>query len=172
MGPTDSNISCRIQSCPPPYEYSRKSPVECFCAAPLLIDYRLKSPGLSDFRPYINAFETYLTSALDLSIYQLDIATYTWEEGPRLRMFLKLFPISIDNSSSNTFNSSEVLRIRNMITRWNVDDNDLFGPYELLDFILLDPYKYGESRKTTCHLPECLINFGFNAYVVLLSLKI
>lgn len=52
-------------------------------------------------------------------------------------MSLKLFP----DNSSHVFNASEVQRIWRMFTGWKVPDNDTFGPYELLEFILLDPYK-------------------------------
>ncbi|GAB4857031.1 hypothetical protein Ancab_014942 [Ancistrocladus abbreviatus] len=48
-----------LQVCPPPYEKSPASP-ECFCAALLLVGYRLKSPRFSDFRPYRNEFQEYL----------------------------------------------------------------------------------------------------------------
>ncbi|GAB4860021.1 hypothetical protein Ancab_011502 [Ancistrocladus abbreviatus] len=54
-----------LQACPPPYEKSPASP-ECFCAAPLLVGYRLKGLGFSDFRPYRNEFQEYLSSGLDL----------------------------------------------------------------------------------------------------------
>jgi hypothetical protein len=135
---------CPPQSCPTPYEYAPASPVPCFCAAPLLVGYRLKSPGFMDFRPYISQFEEYLSSGLDLHFYQLDIGSPEWEEGPRLKMFLSLFPAYIDGNSS-TFNKSEVLRIKSMFTGWKIPDSDIFGPYELLKFTLLDPYKDGFS---------------------------
>ncbi|XP_028752820.1 probable LRR receptor-like serine/threonine-protein kinase At1g06840 isoform X2 [Neltuma alba] len=136
------NGSCFSQACPPPFEYSPSSPVKCFCAAPLIVDYRLKSPGISAFPSYIDLFENYLTNGLNLFIYQLYIDTYFWEEGPRLRMLLKLYPVyDAQNQSSHIFNRSEVLRLRGMFTAWSVPDNDIFGPYELLGFHLLDPYK-------------------------------
>lgn len=131
---------CLPQSCPFPYEYAPVSPVPCFCAAPLLVGYRLKSPGFIDFRPYIPQFETYLSSGLDLHFYQLDIGSPVWEEGPRLRMRLSLFPAYVDGNSS-LFNKSEILRVRSMFTGWKIPDSDIFGPYELLNFTLLDPYK-------------------------------
>lgn len=140
--PANSSDSCRAQSCPPPYEYS----VDCFCAAPLLVGYRLKSPGFSDFRPYLNAFEKYLTSGLSIYTKQLNF-TFQWQSGPRLRMNLKIFPLYVDRNSSHTFNRSEVQRIRSMFTGWKIPDSDLFGPYELNNFILLDPYKDGKSHE-------------------------
>lgn len=61
-------------------------------------------------------------------------------------MQLKLFPVYVGNSSSHKFNRSELLRIRSMFTGWKIPDSDLFGPYELLNFTLLDPYKDGKSQ--------------------------
>ncbi|XP_050370833.1 probable LRR receptor-like serine/threonine-protein kinase At1g06840 isoform X2 [Argentina anserina] len=137
---TNSTASCPSQACPPPYEYL---PVVCFCAAPLLIEYRLKSPGFTDFRPYRNRFQEYLTSGLFLDLDQLDIPSFVWEKGPRLRISLKLFPVYVaDNVNiSHTFNTSEVQRILHKFTSWNINDSELFGPYELLWITLLDPYR-------------------------------
>ncbi|PWA71814.1 leucine-rich repeat protein kinase family protein [Artemisia annua] len=135
--PSNSTENCQPQSCP--YEYAPGSPVPCFCAAPLLIGYRLKSPGISDFPAYFYSFEVYLTSGLKINQYQLDL-TYEWQKGPRLRMYLKIFPV-YTVPGSNTFNRSEVLRIRSMFTQWEIPDSEIFGPYELLNFTLLDPYK-------------------------------
>ncbi|XWS13022.1 hypothetical protein CRYUN_Cryun36dG0001900 [Craigia yunnanensis] len=102
----NSTANCSY-SCPTDnfYEYVPASPVPCFCAAPLRIEYRLKSPSFSYFPPYILPFEVYLTSSLNLSLYQL-----------------------------------EVQRIRHRYTSWTFPPNDFFGPYELLNFILLGPY--------------------------------
>jgi serine/threonine protein kinase len=51
---------------------------------------------------------------------------------------LKLFP---DVHSNNSFNQSEVKRIRNKFTSWKIPDDDLFGPYELLNFNLSNVYQ-------------------------------
>ncbi|KAJ8429635.1 hypothetical protein Cgig2_028419 [Carnegiea gigantea] len=141
---------CPSQACPPSFEYVPGHPVPCFCAAPLLVGYRLKSPGFTDFRPYLNGFEEYLSSGLKLSIYQLDIDSFIWQEGPRLRMYLKFFPFYdvVNNSNSHRFNMSEVQRIGRMFTGWGIPDNDTFGPYELLGFTFLEfavPAKSGLS---------------------------
>lgn len=139
----NSTDHCRPQSCP--YEYSPVSPVPCFCAAPLLIGYRLKSPGFSRFPPYKSDFEEYLTMGLRLFLYQLYIDSVVWQEGPRLRMYLKLYPVYDPGSdNANTFNESEVKRIRRMFTDWRIPDNDIFGPYELLNFTLLSVYQNGK----------------------------
>ncbi|GFZ20006.1 leucine-rich repeat protein kinase family protein [Actinidia rufa] len=134
---TNSTIECPVQSCP--YEYVPASPLPCFCAAPLYIGYRLKSPGFSDFLSYRDPFQVYLTSGLKLNVYQLEIYSFTWEEGPRLWMDLKIFPV-FDNTS-HVFNRTEVLRIRSMFTGWKIPDSPVFGPYEVLDFTLWGPYK-------------------------------
>lgn len=142
-----TNFTCQPQSCPAPYQYSRVSTTPCFCAVPLLIGYRLKSPGFSDFRPYRNPFIQYLTSGLSLLPDQLEIDSSFWIEGPRLQMYVKLFPVySNQTNDSHTFNRSEVLRIRRMFSGWKISDSDLFGPYELLNFTLLGPYIDGLSQ--------------------------
>ncbi|KAI4342416.1 hypothetical protein MLD38_027048 [Melastoma candidum] len=134
-----SSTVCPLQACPSPYEYSNMSIVPCFCSAPLLVVYRLKSPGFTYFGPYINSFQNYMTSGLDLYGYQLQIDSFSWQKGPRLGMNLKIFPIN--ENDSHLFNVSEVRRIRSKFTGWTIPDSDVFGPYELLQFILLDPYK-------------------------------
>ncbi|KAL5974845.1 hypothetical protein ACLOJK_031518 [Asimina triloba] len=143
-GVTTEGYANRSTTCPPyacpvddNFDYVPDSPEPCFCAAPLRVGYRLKSPGFSDFPPYKGLFEEYLTTGLKLDLYQLSIGSFIWEEGPRLRMYLKLFPLFGRNQ---TFNKTEILRIRNMFTGWNIPDSDVFGPYELLNFTLLGPY--------------------------------
>lgn len=88
-----------------------------------------------------------MTNALNIYSHQLFIVNFKWEEGPRLRMFLKLFPVSAGGKSSHAFNASEVLRIRSIFIQWNMPENDFFGPYELLEFPLPDAYKDGKSQK-------------------------
>lgn len=112
-----------------PYERVLMSPIPCFCAIPLYVDYRLKSPGLSDFVPYEALFQQYLSSGLSLLSFQLEVSTFMWEEGPRLKMSLKLFP-----NRTTMFNTSEVSRLRGMFTGWQIPDSDIFGPYELINF--------------------------------------
>uniref|UniRef100_A0A6N2K7S1 non-specific serine/threonine protein kinase n=1 Tax=Salix viminalis TaxID=40686 RepID=A0A6N2K7S1_SALVM len=138
---TNSTMTCPVQACPVDnfFEYVPASPLPCFCASPLRIGYRLKSPSFSYFDPYVFSFESYVTSALKLNRYQLSIDSYFWEQGPRLRMHLKIFPPA-NNMHSSTFNVSEVLRIRGIFTSWHFPGDDLFGPYELLNFTLVGPY--------------------------------
>lgn len=137
----NSTTACPIQSCAADnfFEYAPSSPVSCYCAAPLRIGYRLKSPSFSYFPPYINSFESYIADSLHLKTFQLSIDSYEWEEGPRLRMYLKFFP-SFNDSQSHTFNISEVLRISGLFTSWRFPRTDFFGPYELLNVTLLGPY--------------------------------
>lgn len=121
------------QPCPADknYEYNPSSPLTCFCAVPLGVGLRLKSPGITDFRPYEDDFEINLTSLLQLFRYQLSIERYIWEVGPRLNMHMKLFP-----SNSSLFNISEIVRLRHVLAGWEITLSDVFGPYELLNFTL------------------------------------
>ncbi|MBA0817302.1 hypothetical protein Gohar_001880 [Gossypium harknessii] len=139
---TNSTGHCQPQSCPFPFEYSPTSNISCFCAVPLPVVYRLKSPGFSDFVPYINSFSEYLTTGLELDSDQLYIGSFEWEKGPRLKMNLKLYPVyNASNNSGNMFNGSEVQRISGLFTGWNIPDSDIFGPYELINFNLPDIYR-------------------------------
>ncbi|CAI9107179.1 OLC1v1006477C1 [Oldenlandia corymbosa var. corymbosa] len=137
---SSNGSQCPPQACPIPYEYYASSPVPCVCAAPLLVGYRLKSPGFSDFQPYRDQFQEYLTTGLNINLSQLDVGSPQWQEA-RLRMYLRIYPAYIGPTNSSLFNKSEVLRIRTMFTGWNIPDSTIFGPYELLNFTLLDPYK-------------------------------
>jgi hypothetical protein len=129
-GSLDNSTLCSPCSTDLPFESILKSPNPCSCGIPLYVDYRLKSPGFWDFIPYEAQFQQYLSSGLFLSSYQLEVAIFEWEEGPRLKMKLKLFP-----NNTGFFNSGEVLRLRDMFTGWLIADSDIFGPYELIDFI-------------------------------------
>lgn len=131
---------CSPQLCKPPYEYAPASPgMPCFCAAPLYIGYRLKSPGFYDFVPYLSDFEEELSSGLGVNIHQLAINSAIWQKGPRLRMHLKIFP-PYRNNSLQLVNDSEVLRIRDLFSGWRIKDNHVFGPFEFLNFTLSDAY--------------------------------
>jgi hypothetical protein len=123
------------------YEYNPSSPLSCFCAVPLGVGFRLKSPGISDFRSHKDVFDLDLTSLLDLLVYQLYVERYIWEPGPRLNMHLKLFP-----SNTSLFNTSEVVRIRQLLAGWQITLSDVFGPYELLNFTL---GSYGDGMLTS-----------------------
>ncbi|KAF9670970.1 hypothetical protein SADUNF_Sadunf13G0124400 [Salix dunnii] len=137
---TESNVTCPAQSCPPAFEYFQTPLISCVCSVPLIFGYRLKSPGFTDFIPYRATFKEYLTSHLKLHLYQLNLSSTLWEEGPRLNMLLKLFPVYVNENSSRTFNDSEARRIISIFTRWNIPSSEVFGPYELIYINLLDPY--------------------------------
>ncbi|KAM3333342.1 hypothetical protein ACQJBY_028433 [Aegilops geniculata] len=134
------NLNCAPCPTDRNYEYNPSSPIPCFCAVPLGVGFRLKSPGIADFRSYKEAFEIDSTSVLDLSVYQLYIEQYTWEAGPRLNMHLKLFP-----NNTNLFTILEVMRLRQLLAGWQITLSDIFGPYELLNFTL---GSYGDDFPT------------------------
>jgi hypothetical protein len=98
---------------------------------PLGVGFRLKSPGISDFRPYKEDFQKNLAHLLVLADYQIYMERYIWEVGPRLNMHLKLFP-----NNTNLFNTSEVVRLRHLLAGWEITLSNVFGPYELLNFTL------------------------------------
>ncbi|KAK8631269.1 hypothetical protein V6N13_080024 [Hibiscus sabdariffa] len=158
-------VECQNQSCPKFYEYVPASPVPCHCAAPLRIGYRLKSPSFSYFAPYIQPFGVYLTSSLNFSLYQMSIDTHVWEER-RLRMYLMLFP---NVNHSNTFDDSEVRRIRDIYASWAFDGSDLFGPYELLNFTLEGPYADldSENKGVSKHTLVAVVAGGVASAVVI-----
>ncbi|KAL6841424.1 hypothetical protein ACP4OV_028942 [Aristida adscensionis] len=126
-----SNFNCAPCPTDKNYEYNPSSLIPCFCAVPLGVGLRLKSPGITDFRPYEDDFEINLTSLLQLFLYQLHIEHFIWEVGPRLSMHMKLFP-----SNTSLFNMSEVVRLRHVLAGWEITLSDVFGPYELLNFTL------------------------------------
>ncbi|RDX99607.1 putative LRR receptor-like serine/threonine-protein kinase, partial [Mucuna pruriens] len=165
---TNKSSFCPPQACPPPNEYS----VNCFCALPLIVAYRLKSPGFSDFLPYLNLFQSYMTSGVEISINQLQYDFY-WQVGPRLRMDLKFFPAYVDNTSDHLFNTSELLRITSMFTGWLIPDNDLFGPYELIGFTLLGPYQdvIGENSKRSRITTGALVGIIIGAIACAVTLS-
>ncbi|KAM0863494.1 hypothetical protein ACQ4PT_044564 [Festuca glaucescens] len=129
------SIDCVACSTDKNYEYNPSSPIPCICAMPVGIGFRLKSPGISDFRPHKEVFVFNSTSQLGLSIYQLYIEEYIWEAGPRLNMNLKLFP-----NNTNLFTMSEVMRLRQLLAGWEITLPDVFGPYELLNFTYADEF--------------------------------
>jgi hypothetical protein len=62
-------------------------------------------------------------------------------------MYLKIFPVFDENvKNSHIFNGSEVRRIRKLFISWKIHDPDAFGPYEVLNFTLLDVYNDGLSQ--------------------------
>ncbi|KAH7434357.1 hypothetical protein KP509_06G014200 [Ceratopteris richardii] len=121
---------------------------QCHCAYPLNIGYRLKSPGFAIFPPYEDGFQVYLSSGLNLSEYQVNVSSFEWEPGPRLRMNLKLFP----DSTTDEFTEAEVEHLYNTFSTWNIPDNDTFGPYEVLFFNKDFPYNGSSGTSSTSGL--------------------
>ncbi|CAN6242082.1 unnamed protein product [Urochloa humidicola] len=110
-----------------PFEMNPLSPIPCFCALPISVNYELTSPIFWDFHPYQVQFQNYLSSELSLSLYQLEVSAFTWSNGPRLTIYLKIFP-----NNASLFNKSEVFRITGLFTGWLIKESNLFGPYEVL----------------------------------------
>ncbi|GJN36901.1 hypothetical protein PR202_gb25839 [Eleusine coracana subsp. coracana] len=109
----------------------------------LILDFQNNS--LSNLSNPLLPPANYLSSGLSLSLYQLGISTFMWEEGPRLKMYLKLFP-----NNTAFFTASEVLRLRSLFTGWLIPDSDIFGPYELINF---DPGWYSNEFSLELHFP-------------------
>jgi hypothetical protein len=138
---SEQNYSVNHEPCPSErnyiYEYNPSSSLNHYCAVPLGVGMRLKSPVISDFRPYLAYFKKNLSGLLNIHADQLYIVRFTWEIGPRLNMQLKIFP-----SNASLFNVSEIIRLRRMLAGWEITLSDIFGPYELLYFTL-GPYANG-----------------------------
>ncbi|KAK6943342.1 Protein kinase domain [Dillenia turbinata] len=136
---TCSPLSCASSDS---FEFVPNSPssCQCFCAAPLGVVLRLRSPSITDFRPYENPFEVYVTTNLLLYTYQLYIDSFEWQESHRLWMNLKFFPQC--STTMHQFNDSEIHRLMNAIATFTLPPNETFGPYDLLNFTLLGPYSY------------------------------
>ncbi|KFK24692.1 hypothetical protein AALP_AA8G012400 [Arabis alpina] len=132
---------CKRQSCPisENYDYVIGSPVPCFCAAPLGIVLRLRSPSFSDFRPYTVAYMVDVASNLGINRYQVSIESFSWQSGPRLAINMKIFPEYSD--LNRTFNSTELQRIVDFFATFSLDTDDSLGPYEIMDISLLGPYR-------------------------------
>ena len=61
-------------------------------------------------------------------------------------MQLKFFPVYDAENSTHVFNRSEIQRIFDMFTSWEIKNFDIFGPYEIISFSLLCFYKDGLSQ--------------------------
>ena len=114
--------------------YDDPVPVEipsttCQTCSFITVGYRLKSPGFTVFDLYEEQFLDYLSSGLSLTPSQVVLQDFMWQEGPRLQMTIRLYPVG-----NNTFNQSEFNRLYNAFATWNITDSSIFGPYELLSF--------------------------------------
>ena len=157
---SNSTDSCLPQSCPisENYGYVPESPDKCFCALPLEVVLRLRSPAISDFRPYKSSYRMLITSGLGFHLYQLLVESFIWEKGPRLRLNLKFFP----QYPNQTFNDSEIQRITYMIATFSIPSNDTFGSYELLNLALHGPYSNGIYLYITVSFFFLFLLFSFD----------
>ncbi|XP_024517128.1 probable LRR receptor-like serine/threonine-protein kinase At1g06840 [Selaginella moellendorffii] len=103
---------------------------QCVCASPAVVAYRLKSPGFTFFDRYINRFEGYISSGLNLTRDQVFLKGFRWEKGPRLAMNISFYP-PVQNRTNNV---SELRRLYHAFGGWLIPDDDVFGPYEFLGF--------------------------------------
>lgn len=120
-------------------EYVPASP--CFCSLPLGVDVVLISPSISDFGPYINDFVVYMTSNLVLNGYPLFINSFLWQQDHRLHISFKIFP-----QNTSEFSKTELIAIMDCIATIALPLNDIFGPYEVLNFTLNGAYADGKSQ--------------------------
>ncbi|KAL3326337.1 hypothetical protein AABB24_037158 [Solanum stoloniferum] len=150
--------SCAAQQ--PCNSYSEHVPTlvdGCFCVAPFGVGFLLRSPSFSDFPPHYSDFEQWIKDGVNLNIYQIYIHSVAWQNGPRLRMFLKFFPPRINDSNDFAkFNDSEIVRIIDVFAAFNLTGSDVFGSYDLLNFTamgyssaLFPPLGGGGSRVNT-----------------------
>lgn len=121
-------------------EYVPASP--CFCALPLGVDVVWTSPSISDFGPYINDFVVYMTTSKSvLNGYPLVIYSFLWQQDHRLHISFKIFP-----QNTSEFSKTELIAIMDCIATIALPLNDIFGPYEVLNFTLNGAYADGKSQ--------------------------
>jgi serine/threonine protein kinase len=135
----NNNLTSQNPVCVPNFDpvgtpYDDRVPVEippdtCQTCRFITVGYRLKSPGFSVFDLYSQQFLAYLSSGLNLSHSQVVLQDYMWQQGPRLKMTIRLYP-----EGNHTFNQSEFDRLYNTFAAWRIPDSDLFGPFEFLSF--------------------------------------
>ncbi|GAB4859638.1 hypothetical protein Ancab_011119 [Ancistrocladus abbreviatus] len=141
-----------LQACLPPYEKSPASP-ECFCAAPLLVGYRLKSPGFSDFRPYRNEFQEYLSSGLDFT--EPSTNGYRNVPSPSIEPIIPIATTFVDESisSSHSYIVCILFDANNQFLKASVDVRDGVDP------LVAEAYAYQSTveLKKSCNLRSCVI---------------
>ncbi|CAI9776538.1 unnamed protein product [Fraxinus pennsylvanica] len=74
----------------------------------------------------------------------LEIDSAEWQEGPRLRMYLKIYPVYVNNTTFK-FNESEVTRIRSLFSGWNIPDSEMLI-YEFMSNGTLRDHLSGKSK--------------------------
>ncbi|KAJ7522546.1 hypothetical protein O6H91_18G016400 [Diphasiastrum complanatum] len=133
--PDNSVTSCQAAACNPGID-ELIPPLSargiCLCASPIKMRIRLKTPGFIFFDSYLTKFETFLSVGANLTLDQVFVASRKWE-GSRLVMDIKLFP-TISNAGNRSFNSSELRRIYDVFSRFQIPTDPTFGPYDLISF--------------------------------------
>jgi hypothetical protein len=94
---------------------------------PIVVGFQLKSPSFLFFDAFSEAFLSWLTAGLGLSLSQVSIQDAQWV-GPRLQMTLLLLP------EVGVFNVTEFDYLYAIFSQWKIVDNPVLGPYELLSF--------------------------------------
>ncbi|KAL3689568.1 hypothetical protein R1sor_015877 [Riccia sorocarpa] len=141
MSSSNKETTCADNCKPPASLVPNAAMFGCSCAVPIIVWYRLKSPGFNVFDLYEREFLVYISSGLGLSINQVDIFDYAYEPGPRIQMHLHLFP-----ATGYQFNQSECDRLNNLFGQWLIPDSPVFGPYELLRFTVQSPSSGGSKK--------------------------
>jgi serine/threonine protein kinase/Leucine-rich repeat (LRR) protein len=129
-----TNPICIPNNDPVSFTYDSVVPLEippntCTSCRYITVGYRLKSPGFSVFDLYSQQFLAYLSTGLSLSQHQVVLQDYMWQQGPRLAMNIRLYPVG-----NNTFNETEFDRLYQLFSQWLIPDSSVFGPYELVSF--------------------------------------
>ncbi|XP_039131706.1 probable LRR receptor-like serine/threonine-protein kinase At1g06840 isoform X2 [Dioscorea cayenensis subsp. rotundata] len=142
-------------------EYNQSSPILGSCVFPVGVGFRLKSPGFSYFHTYEDDFKL----SLPFRAYQLHIDSYAWEEGPRLRMSLKIYP-----NNSKPFNDMEIQGIEEKFRMWQITLPSIFGPYELLS--LRSPVQDSPTANRVTKLAAAGIVLGAVTGAIVMSVVI
>nr|XP_048319450.1 probable LRR receptor-like serine/threonine-protein kinase At1g06840 [Ziziphus jujuba var. spinosa] len=161
---SSSQDECEPQICVAElfFEYAPDYP-SCFCAAPIEVWFRLRSPSMTNFRPFVDFFKAYLTSDLGMEIYQLVVDGFDWQRGPKLILHLKFFPKF--SNDSHIFSTNETRHLIEKFTKNDIHLDNFFGPYDLLNFNL------GHYYNRTGMPPESGMSKGIIAAIVLGSIS-
>ena len=98
---------------------------------------------MSHFTPFIGQFKDYMTSKLEMDLYQLDVGNFIWQTDGKLLMFLKFFPPNRTNFSK--FSEGEIKNLASKFYSQKLPLFNLFGPYDLVNFTFIGPYENGMS---------------------------
>lgn len=104
----------------------------CFCATPIIVGYRLKSPSFAFFTAYVTQYQDWIASGINLSTDQVHVESFFKMPGPRFESRLKIFPSW--ETGLHSFNENEIMTIYGIFSDWKLPANNLFGPQELRYF--------------------------------------